>query len=103
MLQLRRTTMRALPTTASSGSPSRIVPRGTASLSPLSTLSPRLATPTQYVEHLRRFALNIHLETLRRRHPALAPCIEPIQQAFTLMRDSLQRNGTLFLAGNGGS
>ena len=47
--------------------------------------------------------MNTHLETLKRRHPPLAGCIESIEQAFTLMRDSLQRNGTLFLAGNGGS
>jgi D-sedoheptulose 7-phosphate isomerase len=47
--------------------------------------------------------LNTHLETLKRRHPALAPCIETIDQAFALMRDALRAEGTLFLAGNGGS
>lgn len=47
--------------------------------------------------------MNKHLETLRNRHPVLSSCVETIEQAFTLLRDSLQREGTLFLAGNGGS
>jgi len=47
--------------------------------------------------------LNKHLEILRDRHPVLLSCVETIEQAFTLMRNSLQQDGTLFLAGNGGS
>ncbi|MGI4981503.1 MAG: D-sedoheptulose-7-phosphate isomerase [Janthinobacterium lividum] len=47
--------------------------------------------------------MNKHLETLSVRHPALLPCIDTINRAFTLLRDSLQQDGTLFLAGNGGS
>lgn len=47
--------------------------------------------------------MNKHLDILRERHPVLSPCVEAIEQAFTLMLSSLQGEGTLFLAGNGGS
>lgn len=47
--------------------------------------------------------MHVHLETLTRRHPVLSPCVESIEQAFAVMRDSLRAEGTLFLAGNGGS
>lgn len=44
-----------------------------------------------------------HLGTLTQRHPAMTACVDSIGQAFVLMRDSLRQEGTLFLAGNGGS
>jgi D-sedoheptulose 7-phosphate isomerase len=47
--------------------------------------------------------MNAHLEILKQRHPVLAPCLRTIENAFTIMRDSLGQDGTLFLAGNGGS
>lgn len=47
--------------------------------------------------------MHVHLETLTRRHPVLSACVLSIEQAFTVMRDSLRGEGTLFLAGNGGS
>ena len=44
-----------------------------------------------------------HLETLKQRHPVLTDCMHTIEQAFLIMRDSIAQEGTLFLAGNGGS
>lgn len=47
--------------------------------------------------------MQLQLETLTRRHPVMAECVDSIERAFTLMRDSLRAEGTLYLAGNGGS
>ena len=47
--------------------------------------------------------MKLHLETLKQRHPVLTESLHTIEEAFTIMRDSLAQEGTLFLAGNGGS
>jgi D-sedoheptulose 7-phosphate isomerase len=47
--------------------------------------------------------VTLHLEILKQRHPILIECLNVIEQAFIVMRDSVAQEGTLFLAGNGGS
>ncbi|MEI7958194.1 MAG: SIS domain-containing protein [Verrucomicrobiota bacterium] len=47
--------------------------------------------------------MNPHLSRLLQRAPALAPCIEDIQNAFEAMRCSLAAGGKLLICGNGGS
>lgn len=43
------------------------------------------------------------LESVIRRHPALAPCAETMTEAFLLLRESLARGGKVLACGNGGS
>jgi len=47
--------------------------------------------------------MNPHLSCLLQRAPALAPCLEDIQNAYEMMRCSLAEGGKLLLCGNGGS
>jgi len=47
--------------------------------------------------------MNAHLSRLLQRAPALAPCLEDIQNAFETMRRSLAGGGKLLICGNGGS
>lgn len=44
-----------------------------------------------------------HLELLQQRYPAMGACIDTMQQAYLAMRDCIAQDGTLLLAGNGGS
>lgn len=46
---------------------------------------------------------SFHLKNLLARAPALEPCMPDIVKAYSAMRDSLSRGGTLLLCGNGGS
>lgn len=47
--------------------------------------------------------LNTHLALLQQRYGAMESCVDAISQAFVLMRDCIAAEGTLLLAGNGGS
>jgi D-sedoheptulose 7-phosphate isomerase len=47
--------------------------------------------------------MNSHLSCLLQRVPALAPCIDDIQRAYSLMHQSLAAGGKLLICGNGGS
>ena len=47
--------------------------------------------------------MNQHLELLLQRRPDLEPCASDIDAAFQLMRATCEHDGTLLLAGNGGS
>lgn len=47
--------------------------------------------------------MNPHLSALVERIPALAPCLEDLQRAYTAMHGSLAAGGKLLICGNGGS
>jgi len=47
--------------------------------------------------------MNTHLARLIQRAPALTPCLDDLQRAFEMMRDSLAGGGKLLICGNGGS
>ena len=47
--------------------------------------------------------MNTHLAFLLQRVPALTPCLDDLQRAFEMMRDSLAGGGKLLICGNGGS
>jgi len=54
-------------------------------------------------EHRKPISMNSHLSNLLQRVPALAPCLDDIQNAYETMRSTLAAGGKLLLCGNGGS
>ena len=48
-------------------------------------------------------SVRVHLETLVKRHPALAACEKDIAAAYEIMETSYAQDGKLLVAGNGGS
>jgi D-sedoheptulose 7-phosphate isomerase len=59
--------------------------------------------PVLFKEYLNLTFMNSHLSNLLQRVPALAPCLDDIQNAYETMRASLAAGGKLLLCGNGGS
>ena len=47
--------------------------------------------------------MNIHLEKLLERYPQLDPCISQIQDAFDLLCNCYEKDGIVYICGNGGS
>ena len=44
-----------------------------------------------------------HIETLNERHPLLISCQDDIINAYNILKSTIEKKGTIFCCGNGGS